>query len=58
MAAQDQAFKTNAIGSWFDKQDVSPACRMCGKRDETIAHIMAECEKLAQNQYKKLELGR
>ena len=53
MAAQDQALGTNAIRIRIDKQNVSPACRMCGKRDETIAHIVAECEKLAQNQYKK-----
>ena len=52
MAAQDQALRTNAIKSRIDKQDVSPICRMCGKREESIAHVVAECEKLAQNQYK------
>ena len=52
MAAQDQALRTNVIKSRIDKQDVSPMCRMCGKREETIAHVVAECEKLAQNQYK------
>ena len=44
--------RTNAIKSRIDKQDVSPVCRMCGKREESIAHVVAECEKLAQNQYK------
>ena len=52
MAAQDQALMRNAINSRIDKQDVSPVCRMCGKREESIAHIVAECEKLVQNQYK------
>ena len=52
MAAQDQALRTNAIKSRIDKMDVSPVCRMCGKREESIAHVVAECEKLAQNQYK------
>ena len=52
MAAQDQALRTNAIKSRIDKQDVSPVCRMCGKREESIAHVVAECEKFAQNQYK------
>ena len=28
-------------------------CRMCGERDETISHIVSECKKLAQNDYKK-----
>ena len=50
MAAQDQSLRTNAINSRIDKQDVSPVCRMCGKREESIAHVVAECEKLAQNQ--------
>ena len=40
------------IKSRIDKQDVSRVCRMCGKREESIAHVVAECEKLAQNQYK------
>ena len=26
-----------------DKQEVSPACRMFGEREETIAHVVAEC---------------
>ena len=25
---------------------------MCGERDETISHVVAECKKLAQPQYK------
>ena len=52
MAAQDQALRTNAIKSRIDKQDISPVCRMRGKREEAIAYVVAECEKLAQNQYK------
>ena len=53
IAAQDQSLRTNAIRSRIYKQDVSPAYRMCGKRDETIAHVMAECKNLAQIKYKK-----
>ena len=49
MAAQDQALRTNAIKSRIDKQDVSPVCRMCGKREESIALVVVENEKLAQN---------
>ena len=49
MVAQDQAWRTNAIKSRIDKQDVSPVCRKCGKREESIAHAVAECENLAQN---------
>ena len=27
-------------------------CRLCGERDETINHIISECSKLAQSEYK------
>ena len=41
MAAQDQALRKNVIKSQIDKQDVSPVYRMCGKHEETIAHVVA-----------------
>ena len=28
------------------------SCRLCGDRDETINHIISECSKLAQKEYK------
>ena len=52
MAAQDQALRTNAIKSRVDKADVSPMCRLCGEREETISHVVTECKMLAQKQYK------
>ena len=36
----------------IDRQDVSPMCRLCREREETVSHITAECKKLAQNQSK------
>ena len=27
-------------------------CKLCGERDETINHIISECSKLAQKEYK------
>ena len=30
----------------------SSKCRLCGDRDETINHIIRECSKLAQREYK------
>ena len=27
-------------------------CRLCGDRDETINHIISECSKWAQKEYK------
>ena len=29
-----------------------PTCRLCGEREETVGHTAAECNKLAENQYK------
>ena len=53
MAAQDQAIRTNWIGHNIDEEDISPSCRLCGERDETVSHIVSECKELAQNDYKK-----
>ena len=52
MAAQDQALRTNNVKCHIDKQNISPLCRMCRERDETVSHITAECSKLAQKQYR------
>ena len=27
-------------------------CWLCGEREETVSHIVAECKKLAQREYK------
>jgi hypothetical protein len=52
LAAQNQALRSRWVQHNIDKIDVSPKCRMCGERDETIAHIVSECSQLAQNDYK------
>ena len=36
----------------IDKTQQSSKCRLCCDRDETINHIISECSKLAQNEYK------
>ena len=53
MAAQEQALRTKSIKHHIDKTDNSPLCRMCGEREETVAHIVSECSQLAQKQYKR-----
>ena len=52
-AAQDQALRTNAMKAKIEKQDLSPLCRMCGAKDETTHHLVCECSKLAQIEYKQ-----
>ena len=36
----------------IDKTQQNSKCRLCGDRDETINHIISECSKLPQREYK------
>ena len=49
MAAQNSAIRTKAR---IDKTQQNSKCRLCSDRDETINHIISECSKLAQKEYK------
>ena len=51
-ATQDQALRTNVVKAKIEKQQLSPLCRMCGVKDETVGHLLCECSKMAQMQYK------
>ena len=51
MAAQDQAIRTNWIRHNIDKEDISPSCRLCGERDETVSDIVSECKELHGKKY-------
>lgn len=53
IAAQDQALATNYRKAKIEKSRTSALCRMCHIRDETVAHIISECSKLAQKEYKR-----
>ena len=37
----------------IEKQGGTPLCRMCNEKEESIFHILSECQKLAQTEYKK-----
>ena len=52
-AAQEQALRMNWTRKNIDGQKVSRKRRMCGERDESITHLIAECKKLAQKEYKQ-----
>ena len=52
IAAQDNAIRTNYIKARIDKTQQNSKCRLCGNKDETINHIISECSKLAQKEYK------
>ena len=52
IAAQDNAVRINHIKARIDKTPQNSKCGLCGDRDETINHIISECSKLAQKEYK------
>ena len=52
IAAQNNAVITNHIKARIDKTQQNSKCWLCGDRDETINHIISECSKLAQKEYK------
>ena len=52
LAAQDDAIRTNHIKTRIDKTQQNSKCRLCRDRNETMNHIISECSKLAQKEYK------
>ena len=52
MAAENSAIRTNHIKAIIDKTQQNSKCRLWRDRDETINHIISECSKLAQKEYK------
>ena len=52
IAAQNNAIRINHIKAKIDKTQQNSKCWLCGDRDETINHIISECSKLAQKEYK------
>ena len=52
IAAKDNAIRTNHINARIDKTQQNSKYRLCSDRDETINHIISECSKLAQKEYK------
>ena len=51
-----RTLQTNCLPSTeakIDKQPVSPKCRLCGTKEETVMHLFSGFPKLAQKQYKR-----
>ena len=51
--AQEQGIRTNYVKHKIDQTAQSPLCRMYDKKNETVSHIVSECEKLAQKKDKR-----
>ena len=52
-AAQEQVLRTNSVKCYINKTSDCPLCRLCGKRLESVWHIVSGCSNLAQDEYKK-----
>ena len=52
VAAQDQALCTRNLRNGIYGENVKSICRLYGAADETVAHIVSECSKLVQKEYK------
>jgi len=53
IAAQDQALRTNYRKAKIEKSTNISMCRLCKEKEETVSHIVSECSKIAQTEYKK-----
>ena len=42
-AAQEQAITTNYVKHHIDKTSESPLCRLCGKKCESVQHLVHVC---------------
>ena len=52
MAAQEQVLRTRWMKAKIDGEaDVDPMCRLCGKIEETVTHLVGGCGVLAKKQY-------
>ena len=53
LAAQGQALRTKYVKFRIDHSCVSPKCKMCGDKNETVWDVVGECSKLAGTEYKR-----
>ena len=51
IAAQNDV-RTNRVKARMEKTQQNSKCSLCGDRDVIINHIISECSKLAQKEYK------
>ena len=51
IAAQDQSLATRLYHSNIIKDGTNPLCRMCGKFDESVDHVISGCPELAETEY-------
>ena len=53
MTAQNQSIRTNLVKVKIDKSQGDSLCRVCRKVHESVDHIVSDCSKLVQKEYKR-----
>ena len=53
VAAQNQSIRANLVKAKIDKGQRDSSCRVCRKVDESIDHIVSDCSKLVEKEYKR-----
>ena len=53
VGSQNESIRTNLVKARIDKNQGDSLCRMCRKVDESIAHIVSGCSKLALKECKR-----
>ena len=53
IAQEQAAIRTNYVKYYLKKTSEIPLCRLCGKIGASVQHLVCECEKLAQKEYKR-----
>ena len=53
MQAQNQSIRTYLVKAKICKSQKDTLCRLCKKADETVHHVVSDCSKLVQKEYKR-----
>ena len=51
--AQNHVLKTDYVKIKIDDTQENSKCRLCGDKGKTVNHIISECGKMAQKEYKR-----
>ena len=51
--AQERALRTNYIKFNIDKTVDSPLCHLCWENGQSLGHLISECTKFAEREYKR-----
>ena len=56
MITQEQVIRTNNTNAKIDKTEENSQCRMCGKAEESVNHVLSEWRNLAQKRSIKYDM--